>query len=226
MRYRNIEEAVFLDRPNRFIAHVELEGKAETVHVKNTGRCRELLIPGATVYLERSENPLRKTAWDLVAVRKGERLINMESQAPNKVFGEFALSGGFVPGVTSLWPEYTYGDSRLDFALQTEQGFHLVEVKGVTLEVEGAVYFPDAPTERGVKHLRELTRAAAAGIDASAVFVVQMEEVSHMSPNDMTHPEFGQALREARAAGVNVRAFACKVTPDSLTIHREIPVIL
>ena len=226
MRYRNIEEAVFLDRPNRFIAHVELEGKAETVHVKNTGRCRELLIPGATVYLERSENPLRKTAWDLVAVRKGERLINMDSQAPNKVFGEFALSGGFVPGVTSLWPEYTYGDSRLDFALQTEQGFHLVEIKGVTLEVEGAVYFPDAPTERGVKHLRELTRAAAAGIDASAVFVVQMEEVSHMSPNDMTHPEFGQALREARAAGVNVRAFACKVTPDSLTIHREIPVIL
>lgn len=226
MRYRNIEEAVFLDRPNRFIAHVELEGKVETVHVKNTGRCRELLIPGATVYLERSENPLRKTAWDLVAVRKGERLINMDSQAPNKVFGEFALSGGFVPGVTSLWPEYTYGDSRLDFALQTEQGFHLVEVKGVTLEVEGAVYFPDAPTERGVKHLRELTRAAAAGIDASAVFVVQMEEVSHMSPNDMTHPEFGQALREARAAGVNVRAFACKVEPDSLTIHREIPVIL
>ena len=150
----------------------------------------------------------------------------MDSQAPNKVFGEFALSGGFVPGVTSLWPEYTYGDSRLDFALQTEQGFHLVEVKGVTLEVEGAVYFPDAPTERGVKHLRELTRAAAAGIDASAVFVVQMEEVSHMSPNDMTHPEFGQALREARAAGVNVRAFACKVEPDSLTIHREIPVIL
>ena len=226
MRYRNIEEAVFLDRPNRFIAHVELEGKVETVHVKITGRCRELLIPGATVYLERSENPLRKTAWDLVAVRKGERLINMDSQAPNKVFGEFALSGGFVPGVTSLWPEYTYGDSRLDFALQTEQGFHLVEVKGVTLEVEGAVYFPDAPTERGVKHLRELTRAAAAGIDASAVFVVQMEEVSHMSPNDMTHPEFGQALREARAAGVNVRAFACKVEPDSLTIHREIPVIL
>ena len=226
MRYRNIEEAVFLDRPNRFIAHVELEGKVETVHVKNTGRCRELLIPGATVYLERSENPLRKTAWDLVAVRKGERLINMDSQAPNKVFGEFALSGGFVPGVTSLWPEYTYGDSRLDFALQTEQGFHLVEVKGVTLEVEGAVYFPDAPTERGVKHLRELTRAAAAGIDASAVFVVQMEEVSHMSPNDVTHPEFGQALREARAAGVNVRAFACKVTPDSLTIHREIPVTL
>ena len=226
MRYRNIEEAVFLDRPNRFIAHVELEGKVETVHVKNTGRCRELLIPGATVYLERSENPLRKTAWDLVAVRKGERLINMDSQAPNKVFGEFALSGGFVPGVTSLWPEYTYGDSRLDFALQTEQGFHLVEVKGVTLEVEGAVYFPDAPTERGVKHLRELTRAAAAGIDASAVFVVQMEEVSHMSPNDVTHPEFGQALREARAAGVNVRAFACKVEPDSLTIHREIPVIL
>ena len=210
MRYRSIEKAVFLDRPNRFIAHVELEGNVETVHVKNTGRCRELLIPGATVYLERSANPARKTACDLVAVQKGERLINMDSQAPNKVFGEFALSG----------------DSRLDFALQTKGGFHLVEVKGVTLEVEGAVYFPDAPTERGVKHLKELTKAAAAGIDASAVFVVQMEAVSHMSPNDLTHPEFGQALREAKAAGVNVRAFACKVTPEELTIDREIPVVL
>ena len=226
MRYRNIEQAVFLDRPNRFIAHVELEGKVETVHVKNTGRCRELLIPGATVYLERSSNPLRKTACDLVAVQKGERLINMDSQAPNKVFGEFALSGGFVPDVESLWPEYSYGDSRLDFALQTKSGFHLVEVKGVTLEADGAVYFPDAPTERGVKHLRELQKAAAAGIDASAVFVVQMEKVSHMSPNDLTHPEFGQALREAKAAGVNVRAFACKVEPDGLTIDREIPVVL
>ena len=226
MRYRSIEKAVFLDRPNRFIAHVELEGAVETVHVKNTGRCRELLVPGATVYLERSHNPLRKTACDLVAVEKGERLINMDSQAPNKVFAEFALSGGLGVEVTSLWPEYTYGDSRLDFALQTPQGFHLVEVKGVTLEVEGAVYFPDAPTERGVKHLRELTRAAAAGIDASAVFVVQMEEASHLSPNDLTHPEFGQALREAKAAGVNIRAFTCRVTPEELTIDREIPVIL
>ena len=222
MRYRNIEQAVFLDRPNRFIAHVELEGKVETVHVKNTGRCRELLVPGATVYLERSSNPMRKTA----CVQKGERLINMDSQAPNKVFGEFALSGGFVPDVESLWPEYSYGDSRLDFALQTKSGFHLVEVKGVTLEADGAVYFPDAPTERGVKHLRELQKAAAAGIDASVVFVVQMEKVSHMSPNDLTHPEFGQALREAKAAGVNVRAFACKVEPDGLTIDREIPVVL
>ena len=226
MRYRNIEIAHFLDRPNRFIAHVELEGQVETVHVKNTGRCRELLIPGVTVYLERSTNPLRKTACDLGAVEKGERLINMDSQAPNKVFGEFALSGGFAEGVTSLWPEYTYGDSRLDFALQTPEGFHLVEVKGVTLEHEGVAYFPDAPTERGVKHLKELTKAAAAGIDASVVFVVQMEQVRHMSPNDLTHPEFGQALREAKAAGVNVRAFSCKVEPDELRIDREIPVVL
>ena len=226
MRYRNIKAGRFLDRPNRFIAHVEVDGTVETVHVKNTGRCRELLIPGVTVYLERGTNPLRKTAWDLVAVEKGERLINMDSQAPNKVFAEWALEGGFLPGVTSLWPEYLYGDSRLDFALQTEKGLHLVEVKGVTLESEGAVYFPDAPTERGVKHLRELQKAAEAGIDATVVFVVQMEQVTHMSPNDVTHPEFGQALREAKAAGVGVKAYCCKVEWDGLRIDREIPVVL
>ena len=173
MRYRSIKAGRFMDRPKRFIAHVEIDGVEETVHVKNTGRCRELLIPGVTVYLERGTNPLRKTAWDLVAVEKGERLINMDSQAPNKVFAEWVLEGGFLPGVTSLWPEYLYGDSRLDFALQTEKGLHLVEVKGVTLEADGAVYFPDAPTERGVKHLRELQKAVEAGIDATAVFVVQ-----------------------------------------------------
>ena len=226
MRYRNIEVARFIDRPNRFIAHVEQNGPVETVHVKNTGRCRELLAPGAEVYLTRSENPLRKTACDLVAVRKGDRLINMDSQAPNKIFAEWVLAGNFIPGVQSLWPEYSFGDSRLDFAIQTDKGFHLVEVKGVTLEHDGAVYFPDAPTERGVKHLRELKKAAEAGIDASVVFVVQMEQVTHLSPNDLTHPEFGEALRAAKAAGVNVHAYTCTVAPGEVWISGEIPVVL
>ena len=226
LRYRNIKVARFLDRPNRFIAHVEVEGKTETVHVKNTGRCRELLVPGARVYLEGSRNPARKTAWDLVAVEKGERLINMDSQAPNKVFAEWALEGHFLPGVTSLWPEYSYGGSRLDFAVETPQGLHLVEVKGVTLEEDGAVYFPDAPTERGVKHLHELTGAALAGIDATVFFVVQLEGAKFLSPNDSTHPAFGEALRQAAQSGVHVRAFDCTVTPDTLSIRREVPVIL
>ena len=226
MRYLNVVKGRFIDRPNRFIAHVEIGGTVETVHVKNTGRCRELLVPGTTVYLAAGTNPARKTPYDLIAVEKGERLINMDSQAPNKVFDEWVRGGGFLPGVTSIWPEYTVGDSRLDFALQTEKGFHYVEVKGVTLEVDGAVYFPDAPTERGVKHLNELRAAAEAGIDATAAFVVQMEQVKFLSPNDVTHPAFGQALREAHAAGVNVRAFTCKVEPDSLVIAGEIPVIL
>ena len=226
MRYLNVVKGRFLDRPNRFIAHVEIGGTVETVHVKNTGRCRELLVPGTTVYLAAGTNPARKTPYDLIAVEKGERLINMDSQAPNKVFDEWVRGGSFLPGVTSIWPEYTVGDSRLDFALQTEKGFHYVEVKGGTLEVDGAVYFPDAPTERGVKHLKELRAAAEAGIDATAAFVVQMEQVKFLSPNDVTHPAFGQALREAHAAGVNVRAFTCKVEPDSLVIAGEIPVIL
>ena len=226
MRYRNIVEGCFLVRPNRFIAHVDIGGRREVAHVKNTGRCRERLLPGARVYLEENRSPSRKTAYDLVAVEKGERLINMDSQAPNKVFAEWALAGGFLPGVTSLWPEYSYGDSRLDFAVETPRGLHLVEVKGVTLEAEGAVYFPDAPTERGVKHLQELRRAAEAGIDATIFFVVQLEGAKSLSPNDSTHPAFGRELRRAAEAGVNVRAFDCLVTPESLAIHREIPVIL
>ena len=226
MRYLNVVKGRFLDRPNRFIAHVELDGRVETVHVKNTGRCRELLVPQATVYLAGSDNPARRTAYDLIAVEKEERLINMDSQAPNKVFDEWVRAGGFLPDVTSIWPEYTVGQSRLDFALQTPRGFHYVEVKGVTLEAGGAVYFPDAPTERGVKHLNELRRAAAAGIDATAAFVVQMEQVNFLSPNDVTHPAFGDALRAAKEAGVNVRAFTCHVEPDSLSICGEIPVKL
>lgn len=224
MRYRSIEKAVFLDRPNRFIAHVELDGERMICHVKNTGRCRELLVPGAEVWLEKGTNPNRKTAWDLIAVRKGERLINMDAQAPNKVFSEWA--DRFEPELLSLRGEYTYGQSRLDFCLETAAGLHLVEVKGVTLEQDGHTRFPDAPTERGIKHLQELIHAVREGYRASAVFVIQMEDVVDFAPNDVTHPAFGAALREAAAAGVEVVAVNCRVTPDSLEILDRIPVVL
>ena len=224
MRYSQMKKGIFLARPNRFIAHVELEGKVVVCHVKNTGRCRELLVPGAEVWLEKGQNPGRKTDWDLIAVRKGEHLINMDAQAPNKVFAEY--TGRFVDGLISVRQEFTYGESRLDFCLETVDGLHLVEVKGVTLEENGHTRFPDAPTERGIKHLRELMRAVAEGHRASAVFIIQMEDVTDFAPNDVTHPAFGAALREAAAAGVEVAAFNCRVTPDSLEIIGRIPVVL
>lgn len=226
MRYHAVTTGRFLARPNRFIAHVETEEGLQVVHVKNTGRCRELLVPGATVYLERGTNPHRRTAFDLIAVEKGGRLINMDAQAPNKVFAEWAAAGGFQPDVRAVHSEYVYGDSRLDFCLETAHGPHLVEVKGVTLEENGAARFPDAPTERGVKHVRELQRAVESGLDATLFFVVQMEDIHSVAPNDETHPAFGAALREAAAAGVNVCAYDCAVTPDSLLIRRSVPVIL
>ena len=226
MKYHSVTAGRFLARPNRFIAHVETDTGVQTVHVKNTGRCRELLIPGATVYLERGTNPNRKTGYDLIAVEKNGLLVNMDAQAPNQVFAEWAAQGGFVPDVLVLRREYTYGESRLDFCLETARGLHLVEVKGVTLEENGAARFPDAPTERGIKHIRELQRAAEAGLDATLFFVVQMEGMHSVSPNDATHPAFGAALREAAAHGVNVCAWDCIVTPDSLAIRRQIPVIL
>lgn len=226
MRYHAVTKGRFLARPNRFIAYVETEEGSRVVHVKNTGRCRELLVPGATVYLERGTNPARKTAFDLIAVEKAGRLINMDAQAPNKVFAEWVAAGGFLPDVTAVRSEYVYGASRLDFCLETAHGPHLVEVKGVTLEENGAARFPDAPTERGVKHIRELQRAAEAGLDATLFFVVQMENIHSVAPNDETHPAFGAALREAAASGVNVCANECAVTPDSLVIRRSVPVIL
>nr|WP_325246986.1 DNA/RNA nuclease SfsA [uncultured Oscillibacter sp.] len=226
MRYRNVIGGSFLDRPNRFIAHVETAAGIETVHVKNTGRCRELLVPGATVYLAKGDNPARKTAYDLIAVEKGSRLINMDAQAPNRVFMEWAAAGRFLPDTRSLWPEYRWGDSRLDFCVETAHGRHLVEVKGVTLEEDGAARFPDAPTERGVRHIRELQKAVRSGLDATLFFVVQMKDVRSVAPNDDTHPAFGEALREAAAAGVHVCAWDCDVTPESLAIRREVPVIL
>ena len=224
MRYGEVKKARFLARPNRFIAHVELDGETVVCHVKNTGRCRELLIPGAEVWVEKGTNPNRKTAWDLIAVRKGEHLINMDAQAPNRVFAEWAAQ--LEPQMHTLRSEYRYGESRLDFCLETPQGLHLVEVKGVTLEDGGHTRFPDAPTERGIKHLRELMRAVQEGHRASAVFVVQMENALDFSPNDDTHPAFGAALRQAAAAGVQVVAVTCHVTPDSISVSRRIPVVL
>ena len=226
MRYDSVISARFLERPNRFIARVETADGVQTVHVKNTGRCRELLVPGAEVYLAKGSNPNRKTAYDLIAVKKNGLLVNMDAQAPNQVFAEWVLEGSFLPDVKALRREYTYGESRLDFCLETERGIHLVEVKGVTLEDQGEARFPDAPTERGVKHIRELQRAVENGLDATLFFVVQMENMHSVSPNDVTHPAFGAALREAVAAGVQVCAWDCAVTPDSLSIRRQVPVLL
>lgn len=226
MRYPNIHKATFLRRPNRFVAQVEWEGAEVTVHVKNTGRCRELLVPGATVYLVRSDDPNRKTAFDLVAVEKGELLVNMDSQAPNRVFGEWAASGAFVPGLTLLRPETVWGDSRFDFYWEAGERKGFVEVKGCTLEDDGAARFPDAPTLRGVKHLEELIRAKAAGYETAVCFVLQMAPMKRFSPNDETHPAFGEALRRAAQAGVEILAYECAVTPDSLRMTRPVPVIL
>lgn len=226
MTYDRVVPARFLSRPNRFIARVELEGAEETVHVKNTGRCRELLIPGRTVWLEESGNPARKTKYDLVAVDKDGLLVNMDAQAPNKVFAEWAEAGRFTDGMTLLRPETTWGSSRFDFYFEAGERKGFVEVKGVTLEADGHAYFPDAPTERGVKHLRELMEAKKRGYEAAVCFVIQMAGMRVFSPNDATHPRFGQALREAYAAGVEVLAVGCAVTPDSLTMTGPVPLAL
>ncbi len=226
MQYPNIHRAVFLERPNRFVARCGMGGETLTVHVKNTGRCRELLVPGAQVWLTKSDNPARKTAFDLVKVRKGGRLINMDSAAPNAVFGEYARAGGFLPDTESVRAEVRYGASRFDFCLQAGGKTHYVEVKGVTLEEDGVARFPDAPTERGVKHLKELQAAAAAGFGAHAVFVVQMADIDYFEPNDRTHPAFGQALREAAKNGVQVHAFWCAVTETGMDIAGPVEVRL
>lgn len=226
MQYGKILPARFLSRPNRFVARVEAEGEELVCHVKNTGRCRELLVPGATVWLEESPNPSRKTKFDLIAVEKGDRLINMDAQAPNKVFGEWAAAGGFREGLTLLRPETTYGSSRFDFYWELSKSRGFVEVKGVTLEEDGVVRFPDAPTLRGVKHLDELAKAREAGYEAAVCFVIQMENVRWFAPNDETHPEFGQALRRAAQAGVEILAMDCAVTPQSLTMGKSVPIRL
>ena len=215
MNYKTILDATFLSRPNRFIAKVMLEGKEETVHVKNTGRCKELLLPGADVRLEVSDNPARKTKYDLVAVRKeGLGWVNIDSQAPNKVVKEWLETQGF----DAIHPEFSYGKSRIDFAMEKAGQLYLLEIKGCTLEVNGIGYFPDAPTERGVKHLQELTRAQQAGVRCGVAFVIQMEGITEVRPNVDTHPAFGEALARAKAAGVKVFFLLCRVGRDSLDI--------
>ena len=218
MEYQNIIRGTFLSRPNRFIAMVAIGGQEAVCHVKNTGRCAELLRPGATVYLEKSANPARKTAYDLVAVEKGSLLINMDAQAPNRVFAQWAAAGKFLPDVQVIHPEYRYGGSRLDFALTTPRGLHLVEVKGVTLEENGHARFPDAPTERGVKHLKHLACAAAQGYLCYAIFVIQMSGIKGFSPNWSTHPAFGEALLQAKDAGVIPLAFETQVQPQRVEL--------
>lgn len=215
MKYKNIVKAKFIERPNRFIARVEVSGKEETVHVKNTGRCRELLLPGADIILEHSDNPDRKTAYDLISVYK-ENLgwVNIDSQAPNKVMKEWLETQGF----DYIKPEYKYGDSRIDFYLEKNGEKYLVEVKGCTLEIDGKGYFPDAPTERGVKHLRELIKARKEGYRTAAAFVIPMGKVTKVYPNRKTHPEFGEAFDEAVAAGVEIWNLPCRVTEEELVI--------
>ncbi len=218
MQYDNITRATFLRRPNRFIAEVEAEGQVETVHVKNTGRCKELLIPGCEVWLTEPGTPGRKTRYDLVAVRKDNGILfNIDSQAPNKVVKEW-LAGQEYDLVR---PEYTYGDSRIDFYMERGEEKFLMEVKGCTLEVDGIGYFPDAPTERGVKHIRELIRAKEAGYHAILAFVIQMDGVTEVRPNTETHPEFGTAMEDARAAGVEILFLTCHVEPGTLEIRTE-----
>lgn len=225
MKYGYVADAVFLQRPNRFIAQVLLHGQEETVHVKNTGRCKELLVPGAKVYLEKGKNPARKTAWDLIAVEKGDRLINMDSQLPNKVAEEWLAQGG-LGQFSQLLREQTWGASRLDFCLKDARRTKYVEVKGVTLEEGGKVYFPDAPTVRGTKHLEELTRIRQEGMEAAVLFVVQMNGVSSFSPNGATDPAFSDALRRAKDAGVEIAAIDCLVRPEEVTPGQRVPVVL
>lgn len=277
MEYKHIMPGRFLERPNRFIAKVEIgdvegeccrEGEAtydagqererkpdrienahaqeqkknlkmenahaqerknpetETVHVKNTGRCRELLQRGARVYLERSDNPVRRTAYDLVAVEKGTRLINMDSQAPNKAAEEWLRSGALLPDIRLVQPEFRYGNSRFDFYMETASERIFMEVKGVTLEEDGVVLFPDAPSDRAVKHVEELILARHAGYRCFVLFVIQMENVKYFMPNRRTHPEFAEALRRAEQAGVEILACDCLVTPESMRINRSVPIIL
>ena len=225
MHYSNMVPGIFLARPNRFVAHIEIGGEKQICHVKNTGRCRELLPVGAEVWCAESDNPNRKTKFDLITVRKGARLINMDSQAPNAAVKEWLLSGGLGP-VENLRAEAKHGDSRFDFAFTKDGRPCFLEVKGVTLETDGVCAFPDAPTERGAKHLRGLTALAREGYGAYVLFVIQMADVKYIHPNDATDPEFGKALREAAASGVKVLAVDCNVTVDSMTIGNFVEVRL
>lgn len=223
MKYNNICKAKFISRPNRFIAHCELDGETVVCHVKNTGRCKELLKKDAQVFLTESSNPLRKTKYDLVTVRKNTLTVNIDSQAPNIAAGEYLRK--LYPDAV-IRPETKYGNSRFDFYIENGDEKIFLEVKGVTLEKDGVALFPDAPTERGVKHINELVECMKNGYKAGILFVVQMESVIAFSPNDETHKDFGDALRDAHKAGVEITAVNCSVAPDSMLIKEKIPVIL
>ncbi|MDR2515147.1 MAG: DNA/RNA nuclease SfsA [Christensenellaceae bacterium] len=224
--YPEIEEGAFMGRDSRFSAHVRLASGPEKCHVKSTARLGELLMPGAKAIVAKAGGISRATAYDLVAVYKGGALFNIDSQAPNKVFGRFAKEGGFSPAVTLLKAERSVGDSRFDFYLESPSFKGYVEVKGVTLEREGVGYFPDAPTERGVKHLAGLMKLRAEGMDACACFILQFEGARGFAPNEKTHPEFAQALREAKAAGVELRAYGCRVDKKGFEITEPVPILL
>lgn len=223
MQYAKVVSGIFRERPNRFIAMVEIAGNIEICHVKNTGRCRELLIPGVTVWCAVSDNPARKTKYDLIAVEKASRLINMDSQAPNAAAEEW-LSGGGLGEISQLRREVVHGDSRFDFFFIKDGRPCFLEVKGVTLESGGICAFPDAPTARGAKHLSGLSRAVSEGYGAYVLFVIQMGNVSRLVPNDLTDPAFGDALRNAAASGVEVIAMDCTVSPDSMKICSPVPI--
>ena len=223
MHYENMVPGIFIARPNRFIAHIEIDGQVEVCHVKNTGRCRELLTPGAQVWCQYSDNPNRKTKYDLITVKKGDRLINMDSQAPNIAAKEWLLAGG-LGEISELKPEYTHGDSRFDFSFILDGKRCFLEVKGVTLENDGVCAFPDAPTDRGVKHLKGLTQAVKEGYGAFVLFVIQMPDVKYLRPHDERDPAFGAALREAAENGVTVMAMDCGVTEDIMQLR--LPVLV
>ena len=225
MRYAHMQPGIFLARPNRFIAHVEIGGRLEICHVKNTGRCRELLVPGATVWCQKSQNPARKTKFDLISVQKGDRIINMDSQAPNIAAKEWLLAGG-LGTIAELRPETFHGDSRFDFSFLLDGQQCFLEVKGVTLEDDGVCAFPDAPTARGVKHLKGLTEAAKAGYGAFVLFVIQMADVKYLRPHEERDPAFAAALREAAENGVRILAVDCAVSPETMQLRLPVPVRL
>lgn len=226
MKYLNMERAIFKERPNRFIAYVETDHGREICHVKNTGRCKELLPTDAVVYVQRNDNPARKTKLDLITVEKGDYLINMDSQAPNHAVREWLAAGHLFSKDAKVYPEKTYGESRFDFYIEDGERKAFMEVKGVTLEEDGICRFPDAPTERGVKHVKELQKCIGDGYEAYILFVIQMSPVKFLEPNDKTHKAFGDALREAAGAGVHILARDCRVSVDSMEIMNEVEVRL
>ena len=223
VRYGKTVRGTFVSRPNRFIAKVLVEGKEETIHVKNTGRCREILVPGTQVVLEDSRNPSRKTRYDLIAAYKGGNLINIDSQSPNKAFGEFITESGIFGGTPAVHPEYSHGDSRFDFYIESEGRRIFVEVKGVTREFDGVCMFPDAPTERGLKHLRGLERCVEEGYEAYLALIVQMKGMQVFVPDYETHPEFGREMERAEEMGVGILVYDCVVTEDSMYVDSPVP---